>query len=140
MKRPESGIRNQPGGTTCIPFPEQHIPQALDARRARNLFIVGLTTILVAALAVAVIAFQPTRAGSADPQVTTIGPAVYGWLPAPQVDLASVDASRTGPAVYGWLPAAEDRTTGPEVYGWLPAAEDRTTGPEVYGWLPDAEE
>ena len=106
------------------PFPEQHIPQALDARRVRNLFIVGLTTILVVALAIAVIASQATRAGSTDPQVTTPGPAVYGWLPAPQVDIASVDATRIGPAVYGWLPAAEDRTTGPEVYGWLPAAED----------------
>ena len=123
------------------PFPEQHIPQALDARRARNLFIMGLTTTLVAALAIAVIGFQASRAGSADPQVvTTPGPAVYGWLPAPQVDLASVDASRTGPAVYGWLPVPEDRTTGPEVYGWLPVPEDRTTGPEVYGWLPDAED
>ena len=122
-----------------FPFPDLHIPQALDARRARNLFIVGLTTILVVALAVAVVAFQ-ARAGSADPQVTTLGPAVYGWLPAPQVDIASVDASRTGPEVYGWLPGSEDRTTGPEVYGWLPGSEDRTTGPEVYGWLPDAEE
>ena len=37
-----------------FPFPELHIPRALDARRARNLFIVGLTTILVLALAVAV--------------------------------------------------------------------------------------
>jgi len=122
------------------PFPELHIPQALDARRARNLFIIGLATILAIALAIAVVASQATRAGSADPQVTTIGPAVYGWLPAPQVDLASVDPFRTGPAVYGWLPAAEDRTTGPAVYGWLPAAEDRTTGPDVYGWLPAAEE
>ena len=122
------------------PFPELHIPQALDARRAQHLVIVGVTTILVVALAIAVIASQATRAGSANSQVTTTGPAVYGWLPAPQVDLASVDASRTGPAVYGWLPAPEDRTTVPAVYGWLPASADRTTGPEVYGWLPAAEE
>ena len=106
-----------------FPFPELHIPQALDARRARNLFIVGLTTVLVIALAVAVVVFQ-TRAGSTDPQVTAPGPAVYGWLPDPQVDVASVDGSRTGPEVYGWLPASEDRITGPEVYGWLPDAEE----------------
>lgn len=122
------------------PFPEQHIPQALDVRRARNLFLAGLTAILLAALAIAVIGFQGTRPESALPQVTTTGPAVYGWLPSPQVDLTSVDASRTGPAVYGWLPVAEDRTIGPAVYGWLPSSEDRTTGPAVYGWLPAVEE
>jgi hypothetical protein len=117
------------------PFPEQHLPQGLDVRRAQTLFLAGLTAILVCALAIAVIAFEAAQPRAADAQVTSPGPAVYGWLPATQIqateagaDLGAVDASRTGPAVYGWLPDAQGTS-----------ADASNIGPAVYGWLPDAQ-
>ena len=108
-----------------FPFPELHIPQGIDVRRAQTLFVVGLTAILLCALAIAVIAFEATRSRGADIQVTSPGPAVYGWVPRAQV--TGADALRTGPAVYGWLPDAQ--VTG---------ADALPIGPAVYGWLPDA--
>ena len=109
-----------------FPFPEQHIPQGMDVRRAQTLFVVGLTAILLSALAIAVIAFEATQSRAADIQITTPGPAVYGWLPDAQG--SGADALRTGPAVYGWLPDAQGS-----------GADALRTGPAVYGWLPDAQ-
>jgi hypothetical protein len=125
-----------------VPYPEQHVPQAPDARRVQNFLLVGLTAILLVSLAFTVIAFRDTQAGSAAPQATSIGPAVYGWLPAPQAPaiVGVSDASRIGPVVYGWLPNSTDAShIGPAVYGWLPNSTDASRiGPAVYGWLPDS--
>ena len=109
-----------------FPFPELHIPQGIDVRRAQILFVVGLTAILLSALAIAVIAFEASQSRAADTQITSPGPAVYGWLPDAQG--TGADAQGTGPAVYGWLPDAQ--VTG---------ADALRTGPAVYGWLPDAQ-
>lgn len=132
-------------------FPEQLIPQALDARRAQRFFLVGLTTILLVALVITVNAFLATQPGSATPQVTTTGPAVYGWLPAPHVqvtdpkaDLGIMDASGTGFGITDAARSGAAQATDPNAdLGIMDASgigfvltDTARTGPAVYGWLP----
>ena len=115
------------------PFPEQHIPQALDARRARNLFIVGLTTILVVALAIAVIAFQAESGGIGGPaghdhRASRLRMAAG---PAESISPPSTHLGRARPSTDGCRPRRTERP-GPRCMG---GCRPRRTDDRARSWV-----